>query len=47
MKPDDNQKKNFIQLITSMDREQMARFIKEKGKEPKKIKPFAILSSKI
>lgn len=47
MKPDDNQKKNFIQLITSMDREQMARFIKEKGKEPKKIKPFVILSSKI
>ena len=43
MKPTKQEKQNFIQTITSMDREQLARFIREKGKEPKKIKPFVIL----
>lgn len=35
-------KDDFLKLLTSASREEIAQFIKEKGKEPKKIKPFIL-----
>lgn len=32
----------FIAAIASLDREQLSSYIKEKGKEPKMIKPFVV-----
>ena len=40
---DEEIKNHFIQVLLSMDVEQMTDFIKNKGKEPKKIKPFICL----
>lgn len=33
----------FIEALTCMTKEQIAQFIKTKGKEPRMIKPFIIL----
>ena len=35
-------KESFIDALTCMTREDIAKYIKEKGKEPKMIKPFII-----
>lgn len=34
------QKQNFITMISSMDKDQINQFIKERGKGPKRIKPI-------
>lgn len=44
-KASDAEKYNFIQMLTAMDKEQMAEFIKAKGHEPKIIKPFIRLKN--
>lgn len=41
----DEIKNNFIGSLLSVDREQLTEFINQKGKEPKKIKPFICLPS--
>lgn len=38
-------KQNFIEMISSVDKEQLSEFIKMKGHEPKKIKPFICLNT--
>ena len=35
-------KDSFIEALTCMTREEIAKYIKEKGKEPKMIKPFIV-----
>lgn len=35
-------KESFIDALTCMTREDIAKYIREKGKEPKMIKPFII-----
>lgn len=37
-------KENFIQMLMSVDKDQLSTFIKTKGHEPKKIKPFICLN---
>lgn len=39
----DRKKSNFITMLLSMDREQISSFIKDKGREPKKVRPFVYL----
>lgn len=34
------EKQNFLTMISSMDKDQLNQFIKEKGKGPKRIKPI-------
>ena len=41
----ETKKQNFIQMISSVSREQLSEFIKAKGHEPKKIKPFICLNN--
>lgn len=41
----EEKKKNFLQMLVSIDREQLTDFVKSKGKEPKKIKPFICLNN--
>lgn len=36
-------KNNFIESLLTIGREQLTEFINQKGKEPKKIKPFICL----
>lgn len=36
-------KNNFITSLLAIDREELTEFINQKGKEPKKIKPFIFL----
>ena len=38
-------KEDFLTMLTYLDREQISAFIKQKGKEPKVIKPFIYLNS--
>lgn len=35
-------KNSFINALTCMTREEIAKYIREKGKEPKMIKPFVV-----
>lgn len=43
-KPDmDKIKNNFVESLLVINREEITEFIKQKGKEPKKIKPFIFL----
>lgn len=42
----ETKKQDFIKMLTSVDKEQLATFIKTKGHEPKKIKPFICLDIK-
>lgn len=43
-KPDMNKiKNNFVKSLLVINREEITEFIKQKGKEPKKIKPFIFL----
>ena len=37
-------KKNFLEMLKSVSKEDLASFIREKGKEPKLIKPFILLN---
>lgn len=37
-------KNNFIESLLNIDRDQLTDFINDKGKDPKKIKPFICLS---
>lgn len=39
-------KNNFLGSLLSVEREQLTEFINQKGKDPKKIKPFICLPSK-
>lgn len=39
----DKIKNNFVESLLEIDRERITEFIKQKGKEPKKIKPFIFL----
>ncbi len=39
----EEKKKEFINMLLSTDKEQLTEFIKSKGHEPKKIKPFICL----
>jgi|GEM_PF-4814034 hypothetical protein len=39
----DTKKSNFITMLLSMDKDQISDFIKDKGREPKKIRPFVYL----
>lgn len=39
-------KKDFLGSLLSLDKDQISEFINQKGKEPKKIKPFICLPSK-
>lgn len=41
----EEKKKDFLQMLVSIDREQLTNFVKSKGKEPKKIKPFICLNN--
>lgn len=42
--PDMNKiKNNFVKSLLVINREEITEFIKQKGKEPKKIKPFIFL----
>ena len=42
--PDMNKiKNNFVKSLLEINREEITEFIKQKGKEPKKIKPFIFL----
>lgn len=41
----EEKKKDFLQMLVSIDREQLTDFVKSKGKEPKKIKPFICLNN--
>lgn len=41
----EEKKKDFLQMLVSIDRDQLTDFIKSKGKEPKKIKPFICLNN--
>lgn len=41
----EEKKKDFLQMLVSIDREQLIDFVKSKGKEPKKIKPFICLNN--
>ena len=46
MKIDYEQKrKDFINMLMAVSREEIAEFIKLKGKEPKQIKPFICLDN--
>ena len=36
-------KNNFVKSLLVINREEITEFIKQKGKEPKKIKPFIFL----
>lgn len=36
--------KNFLEMLKSVSKEDLASFIREKGKEPKLIKPFVLLN---
>ena len=36
-------KDTFIEALTCMTKEQIAKFIREKGKEPRMVRPFIIL----
>lgn len=50
MKKDEKYKKNkndFLTMLTSVTRDQLQEFIKNKGREPKMIKPFICLDSRI
>lgn len=50
MKKDENYQKNkndFLTMLTSVNRDQLQEFIKNKGREPKMIKPFICLTSRI
>lgn len=40
-------KKDFIQMLMSVDKDQLQEFIKTKGREPKMIKPFICLNTRI
>ena len=35
---------SFVSILTSLSREELAEYIRQKGKEPKMIAPFVILS---
>lgn len=39
-------KNNFLMSLLSVSRDQLTEFINQKGKDPKKIKPFICLPSK-
>ena len=39
----DKIKNNFVESLLVINREEITEFIKQKGKEPKKIKPFIFL----
>lgn len=41
----EEKKENFLKMIMSVNREQLSEFVKSKGKEPKKIKPFICLNN--
>ena len=41
----EEKKENFLKMIMSVNREQLSEFVKLKGKEPKKIKPFICLNN--
>lgn len=41
----EEKKEDFLKMIMSADREQLTEFVKTKGKEPKKIKPFICLNN--
>lgn len=41
----EEKKKDFLQMLVSIDRDQLTDFVKSKGKEPKKIKPFICLNN--
>lgn len=41
----EEKKKEFLQMLVSIDRDQLTDFVKSKGKEPKKIKPFICLNN--
>lgn len=43
-KPSEDQRKDFIRTLLDMDKDQIAEFIKSKGRDPKKIKPFVCLN---
>lgn len=38
-------RKNFLHMLQSVSKEQLSEFIKAKGREPKKIKPFICLDN--
>lgn len=40
-------KKNFLSMLLSVDKDDLSDFIKNKGREPKKIKPFICLNTRI
>ena len=40
-------KNDFLIMLTSVNRDQLQEFIKNKGREPKMIKPFICLASRI
>lgn len=35
-------KEEFLKLLTSLSKEELSKLIMEKGKEPKKIKPYIL-----
>lgn len=39
----EKKKNDFIKMLISVDRDQLAEFINTKGKEPKLVKPFICL----
>lgn len=41
----EEKKKDFLEMLISVDREQLSEFVRTKGKEPKKIKPFICLNN--
>lgn len=40
-------KKDFLSMLLSVDKDDLSDFIKNKGREPKKIKPFICLNTHI
>lgn len=38
-------KDDFLKSLTTLSKEDMAKLIKQKGKEPKKIKPYLLLQN--